>query len=72
MMEKLKLVIGPAPSEMPYDQLIENLMRERERINQVLYAPKATKKKAKAKATPRPKKTISRKKADEILRRLSL
>jgi hypothetical protein len=75
-MEKLKQIIGPAPSELPYDTLVGNLMLERERINQVLYSAKPTKKAVskKSKAAPklRTKKTISRKQAEEILRRLSL
>lgn len=74
-MEKLKLVIGPAPHEMPYDDLVRRLIDERERINKVLFSPKPVKKvvtKVKAKSKPKPKKTITQKQAEDILRRLAL
>lgn len=74
-MEKLKMVIGPAPSELPYDILVGNLMKERERINKVLFSPKAVKKtiaKAKTVKKPRVKKTLTRDQAADILRRLTL
>jgi hypothetical protein len=50
-------------------------MRERERINKVLFSPKAVKKaiqKSKAPKKPRAKKTITRDQAADILRRLAL
>lgn len=31
-MDRLPSVIGPAPSELPFDQLIEKLQKERKRI----------------------------------------
>jgi hypothetical protein len=74
-MEKLKLAIGPAPNEIPYADLISNLMRERERINQVLFSAKSVKKvvkKVTAERKPRKKKTITSQQAEDILRRLTL
>jgi orotate phosphoribosyltransferase-like protein len=70
-MDKLTLVIGPAPNEIPYASLIERLMKERERINAILFSPpkKIKEKKEKKK---REKKTISRAQAEELLKKLTL
>ncbi len=74
-MDKLKIVIGPAPNEISYADLISNLMRERERINQVLFSAKSVKKAVRKVITdrkPRKKKTITRQQAEDILGRLAL
>lgn len=74
-MEKLKLAIGPAPNEIPYADLISSLMRERERINKVLFSPKIMKKTTKKITTerkPRAKKTLTRQQAEDLLRKLAL
>ena len=74
-MDKLKLAIGLAPHEIPYDQLISNLMQERERINSVLLSSKPIKKTTKkitSERKPRSKKTLTRDQAADILKRLNL
>lgn len=50
-MDKLTYVIGKAPSEMEYNELTSLLVKERERISNLLYAASAKKKKA----SPKPK-----------------
>lgn len=70
-MEKLKLVIGPAPSELNYEELISKLSLERERISEVLLnmtPHKRLKKPAKAKA----KKTLSAKELKQLAELIGL
>lgn len=74
-MDKLRLVIGPAPSELPLDELIRKLEKERARINKLLERkPKVRKTKAKkAKAAPkRKKKTLNQKDLANVAELLGL
>ena len=51
-MNKLKLIIGPAPSELSYEALLARLSKERERISSVIEKmrmPRAKKAKVKKK-----------------------
>lgn len=60
-MEKLKMVIGLAPSEMNPEELIEKLAAERRRVNELLQAPVPVKKKrATAKRKKKDKTTLTR------------
>ena len=64
-MEKLKLILGPAPSEMPWDELVQLCKRERDRTTQVLYSPPAPPKKAKSR-TKKAKPRLTRGDVDEL------
>lgn len=62
-MEKLKLVIGPAPSELPYEELLKKLSAERERMSAVMHlAPKGAKAKRRTPSTRKQTKKRSSKK----------
>ena len=60
-MEKLKLIIGPAPSELPLGDLIERLSRERERVALTLARTIAAPKKAASKAARAPRQKRAKK-----------
>ena len=51
-MDKLRTIIGPAPSEIPFEDLIKRLAPERERVRQAL---------ARFRASPPPRKKSSKK-----------
>lgn len=67
-MDKLKSVIGLAPSEMPLEALIQKLAAERARISQELTLVSAKKK---AKAAKAPKEASTRSKQPRGKRTLS-
>jgi hypothetical protein len=77
-MEKLKLIIGPAPSELPLEDLIEKLSQERLRVSLALQkavvAPKKAASKAKAAGPrkPRAKKTMKLKDFNALLKNLGV
>lgn len=61
-MEKLRLVIGPAPSELPYEDLLARLANERERMTKALHAAKPARKSRRTPSgTPKRRKRQSRK-----------
>lgn len=71
-MEKLVSVLGKAPSELSYEDLIQLAEREARRMDFVLRAsaPKSKTKKKKATSTPKPKSStkVSKNKLAEIAR----
>ena len=58
-MEKLISIIGLAPSEIPFQELLEKLSRERSRIADFIRERRPKEKVAKAPKKPSQKKTIS-------------
>lgn len=65
MMEKLSLVIGPAPSERPLSEVIEMVKEEQKRITTIALTKQASVKR-KPKTRKKPTKKASKKKTLSI------
>ena len=71
-MEKLRKVIGPAPSEMADVELEEKLRKERFRVTSALENFKATPKKSSSSSSPKTKTTAVAKKVIQACKELGI